>query len=89
MTALLSASPRQAAYQWVQQALTAAEKVGAIARGKRVGTHTLRNSFARHVSANGVPLNQLQEWLEHESLSTTEICLQMAPDSGGRMVGIP
>ena len=29
---------RQAAYQWVQRALAAAQDVGAIARGKRVGT---------------------------------------------------
>ena len=47
---------RQAADQWVQQALASAEKAGAIARGKRIGTHTLRHSFARHVLANGMPL---------------------------------
>ena len=74
---------RQAAYQAL------AEKAGAIARGKRVGTHTLRHSFVRHVSANGVTLDQLQERLGHESLSITEIYLQLAPDSAGRMAGIP
>ena len=72
----------------MRQALAAAEKAGAIARGKRSGTHTLRHSFARHVLANGVPLNRLQVWLGHESLATTEIYLRLAPDTGGRMVGI-
>ncbi len=80
---------RQAACQWTQQALTAVEKAGAIARGKRVGAHTLRHSFVRHVSANGVTLDQLRERLGHESLSTTEISLHLAPDSSGRMLGIP
>ena len=80
---------RQAAYQWVQRALAAAEKAGAIVHSKRVGTHTLRHSFARHLLANGVPLNQLQAWLGHESLATTEIYLRLTPDTGGRMVGIP
>ena len=74
---------RQAAYQWVQHALAAAEKAGAIARVKRVGSHTLRHSFARHLLANGVPLNQLQVWLGHESLSTTEIYLRPAPTPAG------
>ena len=80
---------RQAAYQWVQKARAAAEKAGAIAPGKRIGTHTLRHSFARHMVANGVPLNQLQVWIGHESLATTEIYLRLAPDVGGKMTGIP
>ena len=74
---------RQAAYQWVRQALARAEKASAITRGKRVGTHTLRPSFARHVLDNGVPLNQLQARLGHESLATTEIYLRLAPDVAG------
>ena len=80
---------RQAAYEWVQKARRSAQLTGAIALGKRVGTHTLRHSFARHMVANGVPLNQLQVWLGHESLAMTEIYLRLAPDTGGRMTGIP
>lgn len=80
---------RQVAYHWVQQALAAAEKAGGTSRSKRVGTHTLRHSFARHMVANGVPLNQLQVWLGHESLGTTEIYFRLAPDTGGHMAGIP
>ena len=39
--------------------------------------------------ANGIPLNQLQAWLGHASLATTEIYLRLPPDVGGRIVGFP
>ena len=64
-------------------------KAGTIAAGKRIGTHTLRHSFARHMVANGIPLNQLQVWLGHESLVTTQVYLKLAPDTGGMMTTIP
>lgn len=80
---------RQAEYQWVQQSLAAAEKDGAIASGNRVRTHALHHGFARHVLANGVPLNQLPVWLGHESSGTSETYLRLAPDTGGRMTEIP
>ena len=67
----------------------AAEKACAKSPGKRVGNDTLRHSFAKHMVANGVPLNQLQAWLGHESLATTEVYLRLASDTGGRMTGIP
>ena len=67
----------------------AAEKAGAKSPGKRVGNHTLRHSFAKHIVAKGVPLNQLQPWLGHESLATTEVYLRLASDTVGRMTGIP
>ena len=35
-------------WRWVQAAVKRAEELGAIAPGKRVGTHTLRHSYARH-----------------------------------------
>ena len=47
---------RQAAHACVHQALAVVEKAGAISSGKRVGNHTLRHSFARHMVANSVPL---------------------------------
>ena len=37
------------AWRWVQAALKRAEKLGAIAPGKRIGTHTLCHSYARHL----------------------------------------
>lgn len=76
---------RQSAYKWVQQASATARTAGAIALGKRIGTHTLRHSFARHMVANGVPLNQLQVWIGHESVANTEVYVRLAPDTGGLM----
>ena len=35
------------AWRWVQAEVKRAEELGAIAPGKRVGTHTLRHSYAR------------------------------------------
>ncbi|MCY4579232.1 MAG: hypothetical protein OXD31_09290 [Chloroflexi bacterium] len=34
-----------------------AEELDALARGKRVGTHTLRHSYARHLLMNGISIN--------------------------------
>ena len=36
-----------------------AEELGAVAPGKRVSTHTLRHSYARHLLMNGIPINYL------------------------------
>ncbi len=47
------------AWRWVQAAVRRAEELGAIAPGKRVGTHTLRHSYARHLLMNGIPINYL------------------------------
>ena len=37
------------AWRWEQAAVKRAEELGAIAPGKRIGTHTLRHSCARHL----------------------------------------
>ena len=47
-----------------------AEELGAIAPGKRIGTHTLRHSYARHLLMNGIPINYLSSWLGHTSIQT-------------------
>lgn len=47
------------AWRWVQAEVKRAEELGAIAPGKRVGTHTLRHSYARHLLMNGIPINYL------------------------------
>ena len=43
------------AWRWVKTAVKRAEELGAIAPGKRISTHTLRHSYARHLLMNGIP----------------------------------
>ena len=67
----------------MQAAVRHAEVLGAIAPGKRVGMHTLRQNYARHLLMNGIPINYLSRWLGHSSLQTTLIYLELVPDSSG------
>ena len=60
-------------WRWVQAAMKRAEELGAIAPGERVGTHTLRHSYARHLLMKGIPINYLSRWLGHTSTQTTLI----------------
>ena len=46
-------------WRWVQVAVKRAGELGAIAPEERVGTHTLRHSYARHLWMNGNPINYL------------------------------
>ena len=71
------------AWRWVQAAVKRAEEMSAIAPGKRVGTHTLRHSYARHLLVNGIPINYLSRWLGHSSIQTTLIYLELVPDRRG------
>ena len=64
----------------VKTAVRRAEELGTIAPGKRVGTHTLRHSYARHLLMNGIPINYLSRWLGHSSIQTTLIYLELVPD---------
>ena len=77
------------AWRWVQAAVKRAEELGAIAPGKRVGTHTLRHSYARHLLMNGIPINYLSRWLGHSSIQTTLIYLELVPDPTGSLATIP
>ena len=45
------------AWRWVKTAVKRAEELGAISPAKRVSTHTLRHSYARHLLMNGIPIN--------------------------------
>ena len=40
---------------WVKTAAKRAEELGAIAPGKRIGTHTFRHSYARHLLLSDIP----------------------------------
>ena len=77
------------AWRWVQAAVRRAEELGAIAPGKRVGTHTLRHSYARHLLMNGIPINYLSRWLGHSSIQTTLIYLELVPDPTGSLAMVP
>ena len=76
-------------WRWVQTAVKRAEELGAIAPGKRVGTHTLRHSYARHLLMNGNPINYLSRWLGHSSIQTTLIYLELVPDPTRSLASVP
>ena len=77
------------AWRWVKTAVKRAEELGAISSGKRIGTHTLRHSYARHLLMNGIPINYLSRWLGHSSIQTTLIYLELAPDPTGSLTTVP
>ena len=80
---------RSTAWRWVQAAVSRAEELGVIAPGRRVGTHTLRHSFARHLLMHGVLINYLSRWLGHSSIQTTLIYLELVPDPTGSLASVP
>ena len=80
---------RTTAWRWVQAALRRAEELGAIPSGRRVGTHTLRHSYARHLLMHGIPINYLSRWLGHSSIQTTLIYLELVPDPTGSLAAVP
>ena len=55
--------------------------------GRKIGTHTLRHSYARHLLMNGIQINYLSRWLGHSSIQTTLIYL--APDPSGSLDRTP
>ena len=66
-----------------------AEELGAISPGRRVGTHTLRHSCARHLLVHGIPINYLSRWLGHSAIQTTLIYLELVPDPTGSLASVP
>ena len=85
---ILEAS-RSTAWRWVSSALERAQGLGAIPEGRKVGTHTLRHSAARHWLASGIPINVVSRWLGHASLQTTLVYLEVLPDPLGEMDRVP
>ena len=80
---------RSTAWRWVQAAVERAEELGALPPGRRVGTHTFRHSYARHLLLHGVPINYLSRWLGHRSIRTTLVYLELVPDPAGRLATVP
>ena len=69
----------------MQSAVKRAEELDSIAPRKRIGTHTLRHSYARHLFMDGIPINYLSRWLGHSSIQTTLIYLEFVPDPLGSL----
>ena len=57
--------------------------------GRRIGAHTLRHSYARHLLMNGIQVNYLSPWLGHSSIQTTLIYLELVPDPSGSLDRVP
>jgi integrase/recombinase XerD len=81
---LLGVSESQA-WRWVKGAYARAVAAGKMPAGKKIGTHTLRHSAARHWLLSGVPINVVSRWLGHSNLATTLIYLAIVPDVEGFM----
>ncbi len=80
---------RSTAWRWVKDAVDRAMELGVISAGRKVGTHTLRHSAARHWLSSGIPINVVSRWLGHASLQTTLIYLEILPDPLGEMGRVP
>ena len=80
---------RATVWRWAQTAVSKATSAGLLPPGKRVGTHTLRHSAARHWLASGVPINVVSLWLGHASIQTTLVYLKLLPDPMGYMERVP
>ena len=85
---LIKAS-RSTADRWIRGAKSKAEEAGAIPHGRRISSHTLRHSYARHLLVNGIPINFLSRWLGHSSIQTTLIYLELVPDPMGSLAAVP
>ena len=80
---------RSTADRWIRAAKARAEQAGAISAGRRISSHTLRHSYARHLLVNGIPINYLSRWLGHSSIQTTLIYLELVPDPTGSLAAVP
>ena len=85
---LIKAS-RSTADRWIRAAKEKAVDAGTIPAGRRISSHTLRHSYARHLLVNGIPINYLSRWLGHSSIQTTLIYLELVPDPTGSLATVP
>ena len=75
--------------EWIKRSVAAAVDAGLLEPGKRISSHTLRHSYARHLLANGIPINVVSRWLGHRSLTITMIYLELLPDPSGSLSRVP
>ncbi len=53
---------------------------------RRVRWHDLRHSFGSQLAMAGVPLRQVQVWLGHSSIVTTQRYVHLAPGGGREFI---
>ena len=53
---------------------------------KKVGCHSLRHTFATHKVRSGVNLRQVQDWLGHSNLNTTQIYVHVVREDAGKLM---
>ena len=80
---------RSTAWRWVTSTVAEAQTLSRFPTGRKVGTHTLRHSYARHLLRNGIPINYLSRWMGHSSIQTTLIYLELEPDPSGALSQVP
>lgn len=80
---------RSTVHRQIKDLVDRAESLDVIPKGRTIASHTFRHSAARHWLMNGVPINAVQLWLGHSSLSTTLIYLQILGDVHGFMARVP
>lgn len=80
---------RAHASRWIDAAVAATVKAGALKDGRGISSHTFRHSYARHLLANGIGVNVLSRWLGHSQLATTLVYLELLPDPAGTLRRIP
>ena len=80
---------RSTAWRWVRDAAEQAMEIGGMSVGRKVGTHTLRHSAARHWLSSGIPINVVSRWLGHAGLQTTLVYLEILPDPLDEMGRVP
>lgn len=85
---MAEASP-STSWRWVQRTQVGAAELGALPTGKRITTHTLLHSAARHWSESGIPINVVSRLLGHASLQTTLIYLEVVGDLLGDIERVP
>ena len=58
---------------WIRAVKTKGEEAEAMQTGRRISSHTLRLSYARHLLVTGLPTSYHSHRLERSSVQTTLI----------------
>jgi integrase len=64
------------------------EMVCRLAGLRRIRWHDLRHSFASQLAAKGVPLRQIQAWLNHSTIHMSMHYAHLAPDADAELISV-